>query len=82
MINRDGAVTGVKTISAHPDFETYVLEALKQWRFKPSDREHMLQVTCSFELTDDKCEGTVNQDNSPVDDAILVWHNFTYRRRR
>jgi TonB family protein len=57
-VNRDGTVTGVKTISANPVFEGYVLEALRQWRFKPSDQEHTLQVTCSFELIDDKCEGT------------------------
>jgi TonB family protein len=57
-VNRDGAVTEVKTISAHPVFENYVLEALKQWRFKPSDQERTLQVTCSFEFMDDKCEGT------------------------
>jgi TonB family protein len=52
-VNRDGAVTEVKTIVAHPIFEDYVLEALKQWRFKPSDQEHALQVTCSFEFMDD-----------------------------
>jgi TonB family protein len=57
-VNRDGAVTEVKTISAHPVFENYVLEALKQWRFKPSAQEHTLQVTCPFEFMDDKCEGT------------------------
>jgi TonB family protein len=57
-VNRDGAVTEVKTISANAIFEDYVLEALRQWRFKPSDQEHTLQVTCSFEFIDDKCEGT------------------------
>jgi TonB family protein len=41
-INRDGTVAEVKTISAHPVFESYVLETLKQWRFKPSDREQTL----------------------------------------
>jgi len=57
-INRVGIVTEVKTISAHPVFENYVSEALKQWRFKPSGQDHTFQVTCSFEFTDDKCEGT------------------------
>jgi TonB family protein len=56
-VNRDGTVTEVKTISAHSVFEAYVLGALQQWRFKPSDQEHTLQVTSSFEF-DDKCEGT------------------------
>ena len=62
-VNRDGAVTEVKTISGYPVFENYVLEALKQWRFKPWDQEHTLQVTCSFEFMDDKCEGT---DKHPI----------------
>lgn len=56
-INRDGAVTEAKTISAHAVFEEYVVKALRQWRFKPSDEEHTLQVTCLFEF-DDECEGT------------------------
>ena len=62
-VNRDGDVTEVKTISAHPVFEDYVLAALKQWPFKASDQEHTFQVTFSFELMDDKCEGT---DKHPV----------------
>jgi len=62
-IGRDGVVTEVKTIRAHPVFEGYVVEALKQWRFKPSEQEHTLEVTCSFEFTDDKCEGT---DKHPI----------------
>ena len=61
-VNRDGVVTEVKTISAHPVFEDYVLEALKQWRFKPSTQVHTLQVTCSFEF-DGRCEGS---DKHPV----------------
>jgi TonB family protein len=56
-VNRDGVVTEVKTIRAHPVFESYVVEALRKWRFKPSDREQTLELTCSFDL-DDKCEGT------------------------
>jgi|ERR1700690_2607396 len=59
-INRDGAVTEVKTIRAHRVFEAYVLEALRHWRFQPSDQEHQLEVTCSFEIpADGPCEGTV-----------------------
>jgi len=57
-VSRDGAVTEAKTISAHPVFENYVLDALKQWRFKASGQEHTVQVTCLFEFIDDKCEGT------------------------
>jgi len=61
-VNGDGTVTEAKTIRAHPVFEDYVLEALKQWRFKPSDQEHAFQVTCSFEIVDE-CEGT---DKHPI----------------
>src|SRR5277367_289633 len=50
-INRDGVVTNAETIHAHPVFQTEVWVALKQWRFKPSRREHTLQVTCIFEFT-------------------------------
>lgn len=57
-ISPQGSVTEVKTVSANPVFENYVLEALKQWRFKPSAEEHALEVTCSFEFIEDKCEGT------------------------
>jgi TonB family protein len=58
IINRDGVVTHVTTIKGHPVFVGYVVEALKKWRFKPSDQQHTLEVTCSFELRSDKCEGT------------------------
>ena len=61
-VNRDGVVTEARTISAHPVFEKYVLEALKLWRFKASHREHTVQVICSFEFSDE-CEGT---DKHPV----------------
>jgi len=62
-VNRDGAVTEVKTIVAHPVFEHYVLDALKQWRFKPSDQEYTFQVLCAFEFMDKECEGN---DKHPI----------------
>jgi TonB family protein len=68
-VDPDGRVTEARTISAHPVFERYVLEALKQWRFQPSDHPHTLQVTCLFELTDDKCEGT---DKHPITSETSV----------
>ena len=58
-INRYGAVTEVKTISTHRVFEAYVVEALKHWRFQPSDQEHQLEVICSFEFVGGLCEGTI-----------------------
>ena len=50
-IDRDGTVKEAKTVMAHSVFEKYILEALKQWRFKPSGLGYMLEVTCIFELT-------------------------------
>jgi len=57
-VSPEGLVTEVKTVSANAVFENYVLEALKQWRFQPSEREHILDVTCSFEFIQNECEGT------------------------
>jgi TonB family protein len=57
-VNRDGSVNDVKTISAHPVFESYALDALKQWRFRPSNHEETIEITCLFELDQTKCEGS------------------------
>lgn len=57
-VSPEGSVAEVKTISANEAFERYVLEALKQWRFQPSEREHILEVTCSFEFIQNECEGS------------------------
>jgi len=54
----DGSVKELKTLMAHPVFERYVLEALKQWQFKPEAHEYTLDITCFFELDQAKCEGT------------------------
>ncbi|MBZ5722596.1 MAG: energy transducer TonB [Acidobacteriia bacterium] len=57
-VSPEGVVTEVKTVSANAVFEDYVLKALKQWRFKPMEREHVLEITCSFEVIENECEGT------------------------
>ena len=57
-IGADGSVVEVKTVSANQVFEDHVLEALKRWRFKPSNREQSIDVTCSFEFVQNECEGT------------------------
>jgi len=57
-INRDGLVTEAETIMAHRVFEDYVLQALKQWRFQPTDHEYTIEVTCVFEFIEGKCEGS------------------------
>jgi|SRR5579859_4677352 len=68
-VNRDGAVTEVKTVVAHPVFEHYVLDALKQWRFKSSDQEHTFQVICSFEFTEEACQAN---DKHPITSETYV----------
>jgi TonB family protein len=68
-VSPQGAVTAAKTVSANPVFEGYVLDALKQWRFKPSHQQHTLEVTCSFEFIENKCEGT---DLHPVTPETYV----------
>jgi TonB family protein len=57
-VSPEGSVSEVKTVSANAVFEQYVLEALKQWRFQPSEKEHTLEVTCSFEFIQNECEGS------------------------
>ena len=69
-INPAGLVTEAKTITAHRVFEHDVLEALKQWQFKTSDRDHVLEVTCLFEIDNGKCEGT---DLHPTTSETHVW---------
>jgi len=61
---------GSKTLTAHRVFEHHVLEALKQWRFKTSDRDHVLEVICLFEFDIGKCEGT---DLHPATSETYVW---------
>jgi TonB family protein len=50
FVDRDGVVTSTKTIVAHRVFEDYVLEALKQWRFKATGQVQTLRISCRFEL--------------------------------
>jgi len=57
VIGSNGVVSEVKTITAHPVFKDYVVEALKKWRFTLSEQAHTLQITCIFEFEDyEKCE--------------------------
>jgi TonB family protein len=51
-IGTDGKVVDVKTLSAHPVFASYALPALKQWKFKPAQKEQTVEVTFSFEFVD------------------------------
>lgn len=63
-VARDGSVVSVRTVSVHADdpvfekvFEKFVIDALKQWRFKPWNGEFTIDVSSSFEFIEDECEG-------------------------
>jgi TonB family protein len=58
----DGSISDVRTVRAHPVFETYVKDALKQWRFRPTVHEYKLKVSIIFAF-DEACEGT---DKDPI----------------
>jgi hypothetical protein len=62
-VDRDGSVSNVSGGESIILFIPYVREAVKTWRFEPSERTHEIQVTFSFELKNDDCEGT---DKHPV----------------
>lgn len=64
-VNREGVVTSVRTVKSHRVFESAVLGALRQWRFKPSERDYALEVTCIFEFAVGKCNGSVPQTITP-----------------
>ena len=55
-VTKAGHVSAVQTVSAHPVFEKYVLDALKQWRFNPSAKEHTFEVAIRFEMHDQDCD--------------------------
>jgi TonB family protein len=74
-VSPEGIVTDVKTITANAVFASYVLEAIKQWRFKPFAAERTLEVTCSFELVSDTCEGT---DKHPITSETFVSAELPY----
>lgn len=63
-VRTDGAVGAATTVRSHPIFENYVLEALKQWKFKPSSHEHTLEITCSFEFYDEDCDKPLTPETS------------------
>lgn len=71
-IGKDGRVIEAKTVSAHPLFAKYVLDALKQWRFAPSDEEHEFDVTCRFEFYDPKADECFAPDGKPKTPETIV----------
>ena len=58
----DGTVSAVATVRAHPIFEKYVTDALKEWKFELSSQEHTLEITCSFEFYDEDCDKSLTPE--------------------
>ena len=60
----------VDTVSGHPFFTKYVLAALKQWNFAPSQQEYVFDVTCQFEFySPEKC---ACDDGQPITPETVV----------
>jgi TonB family protein len=73
----DGSVSGVRTLRAHPVFESQVKDALKQWRFKPTNEEYKVEVTISFELDENsECtnKGTITPETYVSADLPTLVH--------
>ena len=68
-VSADGQVSDAKVASAHPAFANYVLSALRQWKFRPSQAEAHLKITVRFELLDDCSDGT---DKHPLTSETYV----------
>ena len=68
-VTPDGRVADAKLLSGHPVFAEYVLSALRQWRFRPSQATHTFNVQVEFELLDDCSEGT---DKHPITPETYV----------
>jgi TonB family protein len=69
-VGKDGGVIEVNTVSGHPFFTKYVLAALKQWRFAPSQQEYIFDVTCRFEFySPEKCS---REDGQPITPETVV----------
>jgi TonB family protein len=54
-VAQDGSVYAVRITQAHPVFEKYVRDALRQWRFQPSPQGYTLEITVLFEFYDEEC---------------------------
>jgi TonB family protein len=69
-IGKNGQVIDAEVVSGHPFFTKYVLPALKQWRFQPSEQEFVLDVICRFELySDGKC---FRDNGEPITSETIV----------
>jgi TonB family protein len=71
-IGKDGSVVEAKIVSAHPVFATYVLAALRLWKFTPSEEQHEFDVTCRFEFYFPDAEQCLKPDGTPTTPETIV----------
>lgn len=71
-VGKDGSVIEAKIVSAHAVFATYVLDALKHWKFAPSEEEHEFDVTCRFEFYAPDVEKCFKPDGTPATPETVV----------
>jgi TonB family protein len=68
-VGKDGRVSEADVVSAHPIFAKYVVVALKQWKFTPSEQEYVFEVVCRFEFygpdSPDQCFREDGEPNTP-----------------
>jgi Gram-negative bacterial TonB protein C-terminal len=70
-VSKDVRVTDANVVSAHPIFAKYVVAALKQWQFIPSEHEYAFDVTCRFEFyTENQCVRDDGQPNYSGNDCV------------
>ena len=71
-VGTNGSVIEAKIVSAHAVFATYVLDALKRWKFAPSEVEHEFDVTCRFEFYAPEVEKCFKADGTPATPETIV----------
>ena len=69
-VGKDGKVMEAAVVSGHRIFTKYVVAALKQWRFAPSQEEHEFDVTCRFEFYSDR--ECLKADGQPATPETIV----------
>jgi TonB family protein len=69
---KDGSVIEAKIVSAHAVFATHVLDALKHWKFAPSEDKHEFDVTCRFEFYAPDIENCFKPDGTSATPETIV----------
>lgn len=69
LVNEQGEVTAIDTLDAYPAkvFDRSAIQAVKRWRYQPSDKSHLLNVKLEFSLSgafNEKAMQKVVEDNN------------------